>query len=116
MFGGTAQTYCNWKLLGEPFGARDKMYIKVENPKTGVVKEVRWYETQEAHNRMPHKDNEKPWAPFLFENENDTIKVVPSSQPQPSGYRNGFGYWYGKGEEGTEVTWTTFKAITISIY
>lgn len=43
----TAPSFQNFTLMTEPFYKKDKLYIKVQNPKTKTIREVRWYSDSE---------------------------------------------------------------------
>lgn len=81
MYGGTAKTYVNWKMLGEPFTENGRLYIMVEHPLTHRPKQVRWYR-DEAHHLMMHPvaedfNQEENFAKvFLFKSTMDSIKYV----------------------------------------
>jgi len=42
-----AKSYTNWEMLEKPFISSNKSYVRVRNPKTGVIKPVRWYSEKE---------------------------------------------------------------------
>ena len=70
-----AKSYQSMKQLGEPFSEKGKMYVNVQNEKTGTVRKVRWY-TEEEYAKMY---NEKP-------NKPKEIKI----QKQVLGFENGY--------------------------
>lgn len=70
-----AKSYQSMKQLGEPFSEKGKMYVNVQNEKTGTVRKVRWY-TEEEYAKMY---NEKPNKPKEFK-----------SQKQVLGFENGY--------------------------
>lgn len=70
-----AKSYQTMKQLGEPFSEKGKMYVNVQNEKTGTVRKVRWY-TEEEYAKMY---NEKPNKPKEFK-----------SQKQVLGFENGY--------------------------
>lgn len=70
-----AKSYQNMKQLGEPFSEKGKMYVNVQNEKTGTVRKVRWY-TESEYAKMY---NEKPNKPKEFK-----------SQKQVLGFENGY--------------------------
>lgn len=77
-YGGVAQTYCLWKLDGEPFKEKNAQYIYVLHPITKARKKVRWY-TDKAHAEMMPgaKDKSQPlWKVFQFKDENDVIFLI----------------------------------------
>jgi hypothetical protein len=42
-----APSFQNFEFLSEPYESGGKMYIRVRNPKTGMERQVRWYEEKE---------------------------------------------------------------------
>lgn len=74
MYGGTAKTYANWKIKGEPFTEYGRTYVIVINPKTTLEKTVRWY-CDEAHARLMPKQKNKEFEGkhFGFQNNSDYI-------------------------------------------
>lgn len=48
MYGGVAQRYIRWKMVGEPYKKGKFYYVKMEHPVTKFPTEVRWY-TDKAH-------------------------------------------------------------------
>jgi hypothetical protein len=70
-----AKSYQSMKQLGEPFSEKGKMYVNVQNEKTGTVRKVRWY-TEAEYAKMY---NEKPNKPKEFK-----------SQKQVLGFENGY--------------------------
>ncbi len=75
-FGGTAQTYCLWTQVGEPFKEGAAMYINVIHPLTKLPKKVRWYNDKKHNDLMP----KPPAAPFCetfcFKDESATIIAI----------------------------------------
>lgn len=80
-FGGTAKTYANWILLGEPFEENRKLYIYVKKDESSEKKKVRWYFDKPHDDLMPKKkENKTPlYKVFGFENEDDYILCIKSS-------------------------------------
>lgn len=78
VFGGTAKTYANWQLVGEPFKEDKKFYINVIKPGTTTKKKVRWYVDKAHADLMPDSNEQKKplYALFGFENENDYILCI----------------------------------------
>lgn len=48
-----AKSFQNFKTLTEPFAVGGKEYIKVQNPKTGAIRQVRWYNEKEFAKLYP---------------------------------------------------------------
>lgn len=71
-----AKTYQTMKQIGEPFSENGKMYVNVQNEKTGNVRKVRWY-TEYEYAKMYGEKVEKP-------------KKVFKSQKEILGFENGF--------------------------
>ena len=38
-----AKSFQSMKQMGEPFVEKGKMYVNVQNEKTGTIRKVRWY-------------------------------------------------------------------------
>ena len=56
-----AKSYQNMEIVGDPFIAESgKSYVNVKNPKTGAVRQVRWY--SEAEYRKMYPGEETPAA------------------------------------------------------
>lgn len=134
MYGGTAKTYCEYELLGEPFKDGKVYYIKVLSPKTGRALRVRWY-TDKAHAElMPKRENlyGPLYTVFGFKDEQDTILCIKKTQISAEeetdyfGWKKGWrfgmffgGIWYApkgtklppikKQDKISEVSWPTFK-------
>lgn len=68
-----AKSFQSMKQLGEPFLEKDKMYVNVQNEKTGTVRKVRWY-------------TEAEYAKMYGEKVNKPIK----SQKRALGFENGY--------------------------
>lgn len=68
MYGGTAKTYCRWKVLDEPFKEKTFYYVHVEHPVTKLAKKVRWYRDKAHAELMPAvvKSSQRPFAGTLF--------------------------------------------------
>lgn len=135
MYGGTAKSYCEYKLLGEPYKDGKVYYIKVESPKTGRVMTVRWYSDKAHHDLMPKREN--PYGPMykLFGFKNNTnnkiwcIKgkdITEDERAEYFGWQRGWRYgmffggiWYQAEGEGLppiknkeryfQVTWGEFR-------
>lgn len=43
-----AKSYENFTRLSEPYEENGKMYIQLQNPKTGTIRKARWYEETKA--------------------------------------------------------------------
>ena len=52
-----APSFQSMNILCEPYAVSGKMYVKVENPKTKNVRQVRWYSEQEYRKAYGNKDN-----------------------------------------------------------
>lgn len=78
MFGGVAQTYCKWKLDGEPYKKGNALYVKVVHPLTKSLKEVRFYTDKKHADLMPVEANKYGpfWALFGFDNQEDYIYCI----------------------------------------
>lgn len=78
MYGGVAQTYCRWEMIGEPYKKGNALYVKMKNPITKSPKEVRFYTDKKHAELMPAKEN--LYGPFYkifgFESEEDYIFCV----------------------------------------
>lgn len=77
-YGGTAKTYANWQLAGEPFEENKKLYIYVINPTSNLQKKVRWY-SDAAHEAFMPKSEHKEiplFSLFGFDSENDYILCI----------------------------------------
>lgn len=78
MYGGVAQRYARWKMVGEPYKKGKVYYVKMEHPATKFPTEVRWY-TDKAHaDLMPEPIS------------NTSSAVVRRSVPKFIGARYGF--------------------------
>lgn len=76
MYGGVAQRYILWKILGEPYKKGAAWYIKMEHPITKFPTEVRWYTDKKHADLMPQPKGEPKQFPgkiFGFENADDYI-------------------------------------------
>ena len=64
-----AKSFQNFEFLTEPYLVGQKEYIKVRNPKTGTVREVRWYAEAKTPTAAPavviQKPNSKPQKDVL---------------------------------------------------
>lgn len=69
-----APSFQKMKQLGEPYAAGGKMYVKVENPKTGTIRQVRWY-TDIEYDKIY-----KPTEKLLEANEWNWRKALGFSQ------------------------------------
>ena len=77
MYGGVAQSYCLWKMDGEPYKKNNVWYVKMINPITKLPKEVRWYTDKKHAELMPHKVNtDFVGKIFGFENADDYILCI----------------------------------------
>lgn len=76
MFGGVAQRYILWKMVGEPYKKGKGLYVKMEHPVTKLPTEVRWY-TDKAHADLMPKRGEAdvsfPGKTFGFADKGDHI-------------------------------------------
>ena len=64
-----AKSFQSMELCGNPYAAGNKMYIKIRNPKTGTVRQVRWYTDAEYAKMYPE---EKIVDPF-YRTQKDTL-------------------------------------------
>jgi len=48
-----AKTFQTMTQMGEPYLANNKMYVKVKNEKTGTIRQVRWYTSEEYQKLYP---------------------------------------------------------------
>lgn len=71
-----AKSFQNMKQLGEPFCEKGKMYVKVQNEKSGAVRKVRWY-------------TEAEYAKMYGEKVETPVKVF-NTQKQVLGFENGY--------------------------
>lgn len=53
-----AKSFQSFEMLGEPYEKNKKMYVKVKNPKTSTVREVRWYDEKEYAKLYPEEEVE----------------------------------------------------------
>lgn len=76
MYGGVAQRYILWKMVGEPYKKGKAWYVKMEHPVTKFPTEVRWY-TDKAHADLMPKPKGQVEAfagkGFGFADKNDYI-------------------------------------------
>lgn len=82
-----AKSFQNFEFLTEPYNIGGKLYIKVKNPKTGTIRQVRWYEedslmlqnkyyspaTQTTHEHDPYYRTQKHLLGFF---PNDFIYIL----------------------------------------
>ena len=71
-----AKSFQSMKQLGEPFCEKGKMYVKVQNEKSGTVRKVRWY-TEAEYAKMYGEKVEAP-------------AKVSSVQKQVLGFEKGY--------------------------
>ena len=71
-----AKSFQSMKQLGEPFCEKGKMYVNVQNEKTGTVRKVRWY-------------TEAEYAKMYGEKVDAPTKVF-KTQKQVLGFENGY--------------------------
>lgn len=71
-----AKSFQNMKQLGEPFNEKGKMYVNVQNEKSGTVRKVRWY-------------TEAEYAKMYGEKVDAPAKVF-KTQKQVLGFENGY--------------------------
>ncbi len=132
-FGGTAQTYCLWAQVGEPFKEGKVMYINMLHPLTKRPKKVRWYTDKKHADLMPKsKSTQKPFCSvFGFADTDSTILAIKERDLSTTEVEELFaskwrfcvmfgGIWYAP--EGTQLpeikrqtkyfhpTWAEFKA------
>lgn len=50
-----AKSFQSMKQIGEPYPSAGKMYVRVENPKTGTIRQVRWYSEAEYAKLYPEE-------------------------------------------------------------
>jgi len=133
MYGGTAKSYCEYKLLCEPFKVDKVYYVKVESPKTGRALRVRWY-TDKAHADLMPNTNKYGlfYTIFGFESPDDSILCIKESyiteqeKEEYFGCQNGWrfgmffgGIWYApkttemppikRQDKIKFISWTEFK-------
>lgn len=48
-----APSFQTMKILDEPYLVGNKMYVRIENPKTGTIRQVRWYTDREFQQQWP---------------------------------------------------------------
>lgn len=81
-YGGVAQTYCLWKIDGEPFKENNTLYVRVLHPITKSQKKVRWY-TDKKHADLMPKGKDNQYGPlykvFGFKNAEDKILCIKKS-------------------------------------
>lgn len=71
-----AKSFQDFPIVSEIFEENGREYIKVQNPKTGTIRKVRWYQqlSKVENNILIHGDiskYDKPWSSILgFEKEN----------------------------------------------
>lgn len=65
----TAKTYETWDIKDGPYGDPKKQYVKVMNPKNGMLKEVRWY-TDAQRISMDKKSSSTKADSFIEDNFN----------------------------------------------
>lgn len=77
MFGGVAQRYILWKMVGEPYKKGKNWYVKMEHPVTKIPTEVRWY-TDKAHADLMPRPKDAPFAGrgFGFSDKDDYILAI----------------------------------------
>lgn len=63
-----AKSYQALKQLGEPFLEKGKMYVNVQNEKTGTVRKVRWY-TEAEYAKMYGEKVDKPASEFKYQKQ-----------------------------------------------
>lgn len=102
MYGGTAQTYRLWKILGEPFKDKNGWYVNVEHPATKLPKKVRWYKDKAHADLMPNTVKERFLGElFGFKDRNDTIVAIRESDltkdevEQHFAYKWRYGIFFG---------------------
>ena len=138
MFGGVAQKYALYTLVGEPFKEGKYYYILAKAPfsKTDPIK-VRFY-TDKTHAAIKSDPYNKPlWEIFGFKDENSSILMIKEKDLSKDELENLFYYNWKKGgkwkaidlyggawyapldavippishkEKIFECSWTTFKA------
>ena len=81
MFGGTAKTFKDWEMLGEPFQSNKVYYIMARNPLTKREKRVRWYKKKENNDWMPNKMkmSNEPWRIFGLNSNEEKLTVIKDS-------------------------------------
>lgn len=79
MYGGVAQRYILWKMVGEPYKKGKAWYVKMEHPVTKFPTEVRWY-TDKAHADLMPKPKSAvevfPGKTFGFADKNDYVLAI----------------------------------------
>lgn len=131
MYGGVAQTYCLWKIDGEPFKENNALYVYVLHPITKAKKKVRFYTDKKHADLMPQTNQYGPfYKVFGFESVDDYILCVREtviSAEEKEQYFSGkwrFGMFFGgvwyapkgtelppikKQDKISKVSWPTFK-------
>ena len=71
-----AKSFQSMKQLGEPFCEKGRMYVNIQNEKTGTVRKVRWY-TEAEYAKM-------------YGEKVDTPRKVFKTQKQVLGFENGY--------------------------
>lgn len=115
MIGGTAQKYCRWELVGEPYKKGEYYYIKAVHPATHVPLEVRWYSDKKHADLMPKKSaaviryeggttklgEDKPITfagqLFNFDNEEDYVVAISERCLTKEEETENFNYNWKKG-------------------
>ena len=106
MYGGVAQTYCLWKMDGEPFKENNTYYVYMLHPITKARKRVRFYTDKKHADLMPKtkaNDFGSFYKVFGFESDFGHIlcikkkDITEAEEEQYFGTRNGwrFGTFYG---------------------
>lgn len=79
MYGGVAQRYILWKMVGEPYKKGKAWYVKMEHPVTKFPTEVRWY-TDKAHADLMPKPKgvveNFPGKTFGFADKEDYVLAI----------------------------------------
>lgn len=94
MFGGVADRYKLYTLIGEPFKDGKYLYIMARPPfSKGAPEKIRWY-TDAKHGKSGKSKYEKPiWEVFGCKSEQDSLQVVRKSHLLESQNEAFFSNW-----------------------
>lgn len=88
-----AKSFQNMEIIGEPFISNNRKYVNVKNPKTGKIRQVRWYSENEYNKMYPEES--------LKNHKNDRFY---KSQKEILGFSKGYITIF-KGDTYKELDW-----------
>lgn len=67
-----AKSFQSMKQFGEPFNEKGRMYVNVQNEKTGKIRKVRWYESKE-YEKLYKKESFIRTSPKVFKTQKEVL-------------------------------------------